>query len=107
MRADRDKKVTIKSLSTTQDDYGQPLNEYVDVVTCWASVEPLIGREYYAAEQVQAEAKIKVRTEFIPGIKENMVVFYGDRKFEIVSVINPKEQNRELLLMCKELIDNE
>lgn len=104
MRVDRNKKIDIKEPSTTQDEYGQPIDGYVDITTgIWASVEPVIGREFYAAEQVQSEARIKVRTEYIEGIKEKMVVFHGTRKLEVVSVINPKEQNRELLLMCKEL----
>jgi SPP1 family predicted phage head-tail adaptor len=31
---------------------------YSDVETVWAAIEPASGREFYAAEQVQAEARL-------------------------------------------------
>lgn len=98
------KRVTIKSLSVTQDTFGEPLETYTDVVTVWASIEPLVGKEYYAAEQANTEVKIKVRMRYVGGINDKMVVFFGSRKLLIVSPpINPYERNQDLILMCKEL----
>lgn len=104
MRSDRNKKITIKQESTTQDEYGQPTHDWTTVVTCWASIEPVIGKEFYAAEQAQSDVTIKIRTEYITGILPKMKIVYATRIFEIDSVINYKEQNRDLIFMCRELI---
>jgi head-tail adaptor len=44
----------------------------------------------------------KFRIEYMTGIDSNMVVTYGTRTFDIKSIINFKEQNRELILMVEE-----
>ena len=98
------KRVTIKSSSTTQDSYGEQVETYTDVATVWASIEPLVGKEYYAAEQANSEVSIKVRIRYRTGINDKMIVFYGNRKLLIVSPpIDYHEQHNELILMCKEL----
>jgi SPP1 family predicted phage head-tail adaptor len=97
-------RIAIKSLSTTQDSFGEQVETYTDVCTVWASVEPLVGKEYFVAEQANSEVSIKVRIRYRTGINDKMVVFFGSRKLLIVSPpINSYEKNRELILMCKEL----
>lgn len=97
-------RITIKSLATTQDSYGEQAETYTDVCTVWASVEPLIGKEYFAAEQLNSEVSIKIRIRYRNDINDKMVVFYGTRKLLIVSPpIDFLEQHKELILMCKEL----
>lgn len=105
MRVDRNKKISIKKPVTTQDSYGQLTDGYDNIaLNIWASVSPLIGKEYFAAEQVKSEVSIKIGIEHMHGIDRTMHVFYGNRKFEIISIIDPHEQHRELVLMCKELL---
>ena len=106
MRRDRNKKISIKKPNgSAQDSYGEREEVFEDISTnIWASVSPLIGKEYFAAEQVQSQVTMKVETQYIKGISPEMIVFYEDRKLSIVSVIDPKEQHRELVLMCKELL---
>lgn len=102
MRADMRHKITIKQPGTTQNAFGEQIETWSDVVTCWASIEPLIGKEFFAAKQINSEVSIKIRMHYYAGLKPNMIAVYGTRTFEIISVINYKEQNRETLLMCKE-----
>jgi SPP1 family predicted phage head-tail adaptor len=105
MRTDRNKKIDIKKPITTQDSYGQPVDDYTPVISSiWASIEPATGRTFYAAEQAQTDVRIKVTIEYCTGITNDMVVFYGTRKLQIASVDDYKEQHRELILMCRELI---
>lgn len=95
-------RITIKELTTTTDEYGQPLDTWTDVATTWTAIEPLQGREYFAADQVNAEVSTRIRIRYRTGIDRTMKIVYGSAEFEILDVINPKFANVELQLMCKE-----
>lgn len=70
----------------------------------WAAVEPFKGEEYIQLQNTQAELTAKVTIRYLPGIKPAMRVLYGDRVFDIKSVIDPEERHRELQLMCVEKV---
>lgn len=99
-----DKRVTLQAMSTTFDERHQARRTPLDLAEVWASVEPLSGREYFLARQVNAEATVRVRIRYRAGITPRMRVKYGSRSLEIVSVIDPGERHEELHLMCKELV---
>lgn len=70
--------------------------------TFYASIEPLIGREYMAAKQMQADVTHKIRMRYIPGLTTTMRIVFGTRVFEIESILNVQERNRELVIMATE-----
>lgn len=78
--------------------------EWNDIVTTWASINPISGREYYQAETINSDLTHKVRLRYRKGITPDMRILYKDRIFNIVSVINEYEKNTMLQLMCRELI---
>ena len=59
-------------------------------------------RFYIRLEQRNDEFWIIIR--YLSGIVPKMRVKFGSRIFDILSVINVKESNRELQLMCRESI---
>ncbi|SCY25308.1 phage head closure protein [Alkaliphilus peptidifermentans] len=95
-------RITIQEYQATRDSFGAEVKEWVDIKTVWASIEPLSGREYFSAKQINAEVTTKIRTRYLKGIHPKMRVLFNDRIFEILSVINVEEKKRELELMCKE-----
>ena len=78
--------------------------EWNDIVTTWASINPISGREYYQAETINSDLTHKVRLRYRKGITPDMRILYNGRIFYIVSVINEYEKNTILQLMCRELI---
>ncbi|WP_042393521.1 MULTISPECIES: phage head closure protein [Clostridium] len=78
--------------------------EWNDIVTTWASINPISGREYYQAETINSDLTHKVRLRYRKGITPDMRILYKDRIFNIVSVINEYEKNAILQLMCRELM---
>ena len=97
--------VEIHALTIIEDDIGNQTEEWAKVAEVWAAVEPVSGKEYWAAAAAQAEATIKV-TMRAPGVEvgpSNRIIFDG-RTLEVESVINVEERNRELQLMCKEKV---
>lgn len=67
-----------------------------------ASVEPLQGREYFSGPFQMGENIVRVRIRYIDGVTRKMRIKYGNRVFDIYSVIDSMESHRELQLMCKE-----
>lgn len=67
-------------------------------------MEPISGREFWAGHQVQAEVTHRIRMRYLPGVRPTMKVFFGEREFEIESIINWQERNIDLQLMCKEKV---
>lgn len=69
-----------------------------------ASVEPLQGREYFSGPFQLGENITRVRIRYQPDllIDRKMRLKYGKRIFSIYSVIDSREQHKEIQLMCKE-----
>lgn len=97
-------RVTIQQMQDTQNEYGEPVKEWVDVVTVWASIEGLRGREYFEAQQTMAQADHRIKIRYMDGIKPTMRIVYGTRIFSIQSVLDPDGRRRELHLICKEQV---
>ncbi|RDE99659.1 phage head closure protein [Haemophilus parahaemolyticus] len=69
-----------------------------------ASVEPLQGREYFSGPFQLGENITRVRIRYQPDllIDRKMRLKYGERILSIYSVIDSREQHKEIQLMCKE-----
>lgn len=98
------KRVTIQRLARTDDGYGGSLEDWQDVATVWAAVEPLRGSERYEAQQVQSVLSHRVMMRYRPGIKPQMRLVMKDRTLMIEAVINVEERNRWLELLCQEVV---
>ncbi|TNH06633.1 phage head closure protein [Testudinibacter sp. TR-2022] len=100
-------RITLQQQITQLNSYGGTITDWQDVATAWAEVKPLSGREYFAAEQVQSEITTQIWLRYRPDIQPTMRVKWGDRTFEVISVINHNERNTALQLMCKERINGQ
>lgn len=96
-------RVTIQSKTTVRDKEGFEAEVWTDVTTVWAAVEPLRGREYFAAAAVHAENTVRIRMRYRSGVTPEMRVKYGTRLFDIISVIDVDERHQELQVMVKEV----
>jgi SPP1 family predicted phage head-tail adaptor len=97
-------RITLETPAETQTPDGSVTRTWAPFATVWASVEPLLGREWFDAQREQADVSHRVRMRFLAGVSHNMRVMLGSRVFEIESVINAGERNRELVLMCRESV---
>jgi len=97
-------RVTIEATVETQGSDGSVIQAWETLATAWASIEPLIGKEYFAQQREQATVSHKIRMRHIAGITHKMRIAWGTRLFEIESVLNVGERNREIVLMCSETL---
>lgn len=95
-------RIEIQAPGTTQNDYGEILPAWSHFASVWAAIEPISGREYFAAQQMQAEVSHRIRIRYISGVVPTMRILHGLRVFSIESVQNRDERDRELVLLCAE-----
>ena len=93
-----------KRITFQLQDLDSEDEEWEDIATTWASINPISGKEYYSAETINSDLTHKIRLRYRRGITPDMRILYNGRIFYIVSVINEYEKNTMLQLMCRELI---
>jgi SPP1 family predicted phage head-tail adaptor len=99
-----DQRISVERLQGGVDELGQPLPDtWAPLFTCWAAVEPLTGREYLAAQAAVSEVTAKIRMRFRPWMTAEDRVIHDGTIYNIVSLIDVRSENRELVLMCKAL----
>lgn len=95
--------------TTTQDAAGQPEDTWEALFDRKFSIEPLNGREYLTRSGENSDITVRLRCRYDSSTKKlkpsdrlvdtsvSPVAYY-----DIESVINPTNLNRELVLMCKQ-----
>jgi SPP1 family predicted phage head-tail adaptor len=96
-------RVTLQQKTVIEDDLKQQSEAWTDIASVWACIEPLSGREYFAARQENAEVTAKITIRYRKDVTPDMRAVSEGRVFDVLSVINPGERNISLILMCKEI----
>jgi SPP1 family predicted phage head-tail adaptor len=98
----RSKKVTLQRRTVTRDGHGQPIETWADQGLIWISLRPLTAREIEMNaerhEQVTHEAKARAPLQI--DAKDRLK--YGDRIFEVASVIDRDEEGVEIVMTLVE-----
>lgn len=102
MRAGRlNRTISILSpASTAQDATGQPVVTWSTFAAVPASVMPITGREYFAAQQEVGRVDTRISIRYLSGVDVQMRVLYDSLQYDIEAVIDTDDQHREMVLMC-------
>ena len=105
MRAGRlRKKIFIQNTTSTRDAYGSDVTTWEDFAqNRWASVEPLRGTEGILGRAFQNKVDTRFTIRYIAGLKGNMRILYNQEAYDIESIINVDERNRELQILCSRI----
>ncbi len=98
------KMITIQSAVETQSAIGEVTTTWQLMATVWAGITPLVGAELYRLKSVDAKISVKVRIRYIAGISTKMRLLYGSRVLNILSIVNIREKDKEIVLMCEEIL---
>jgi len=105
MRAgDLRNRVTIQSKAVVQNSFGEEDITWTELATVWAAVEPLRGREFLDGRMVTAEITTRIRIRQRDGISPEMRVVFGAKIYDIIAVVHVEEREREIHLMCQEIV---
>lgn len=99
-------RISIEKMIKVKDGMGgfKP-STYTAFATVWAFVQPLqskTDKEAYQSQQIQAKLSHKITIRYLQGVTPDMRVNYQGRVFNIQSIVNVDERNREMILNCVE-----
>jgi SPP1 family predicted phage head-tail adaptor len=89
-----------------QDDMGQPNVAFAPLFTARASVQPINGREYFAAGHYVQDVDTEIRIRYSPhemlnATDEVQVDGPQGGRYSIQSVLNPDQYGRALRVLAK------
>jgi SPP1 family predicted phage head-tail adaptor len=99
------RRLVIQRATETQGPTGEMAVIWTTFATVWGSVEPLRGREFWAAKEQQAQVDTRIRIRYLEGVTPKMQVLDGARLFLIYAVIDPETRHQELQLMAQEVVE--
>jgi SPP1 family predicted phage head-tail adaptor len=104
---DLDQRVTLQRQLANQDGLGNSTGQWVDVADVWARVQPLRGKEFFAAGQMQSSAEVRIVIRWRDDVLPTWRVMWGDTPHEIVAPpANIDGQKHWLEIMCTSGIRN-
>lgn len=88
----------------TQDDIGQDVITWTDLLTMKMEVRAMQGRELESARQVWPEAQFKLRGWYPPTtIRREDRGLWGERVLDILDAEDPGGRRREIMMVAREL----
>lgn len=97
------KLITIQYQTKVSDGMGGNTVTWVDWCQVWAAVWPLSAKEQVQGNQQTMTITGRIRIRYRANMKASMRLKYGNRYFNVVSIVNPNEGNEWLDLMVKEV----
>lgn len=97
-------RVTLQRGTVTANSHGDQVRAYTDLRTVWADVEALGGREFLAAEHVQAEVTSRITMRAQPDIVLTPAdrIVWGSRTFDIRHFIDLQGRSRDWQILASE-----
>lgn len=96
------KRITIQEYTETEDTVGNTVKTWQTVFKPWAEIMTLVGKEYYAAAQVNSENdtvfKIRYSSCIAHKLSSELRVKYNDSFYDIKHIDDVNEQHRQFVI---------
>ncbi len=101
------RRITLQAPVTTLDAYGVPTPGWTDVVTVWADIQPLTGRELISADRMASVITHQITVRHSSQLTDTRVVagyraLYKGRIINIHAAMNEDESNVLVTLLASE-----
>jgi len=96
------KRISIQERVETQDSFGEAKPTWTEVLSTFASIYPVRGTERYMSMEKHATATHEINIRFTELISPKHRIVYQGRAFDVVSVLNLGERNKQLKIIAKE-----
>lgn len=92
-------KITFERLETVIDPVtGYRTEDWVKVAEAFARMDPMIGRERLASQQITAQEVTKFTTRYLTGVTPADRLIYKGEEWNMQSIVNVGGRNRETLI---------
>jgi SPP1 family predicted phage head-tail adaptor len=99
---DLNKQILIQYPTKVPDGQGGFITTWVNAATVYAQISPVTAREQVWGMQTVMTISHTITIRYRSVLKASWRIKFGDRFFNIVSIINVDEANDYLQIMCKE-----
>jgi SPP1 family predicted phage head-tail adaptor len=99
--------ITFQSATLAADANGQPIETWANVtgyVNLFTSIITTGGKEFYAAQKINAETTMLFKIRYVSGITNTMRIVYNSRNLNILNINNVNEKNEFILISAKEVV---
>lgn len=105
------RRISIQTQTTAQDAAGQPLSTWNTAYQCWAGVDIQASQLLYSTAEFVSKVTLRITTRWTSSFtfSPNQRIIYQEvttgitHVYNIEAVLNDKQKNRQLVLMCYEL----
>ena len=93
--------IAIQVATDSRDATGAPVKTWTDYLpNLRAEMLTSGGREFYAAQKLNAETQVVFRTRYVPNITPAHRVYHNGVAYDIIRVADPDGRARELQIAC-------
>lgn len=79
---------------------GERNDEWTTLAEVWMSIEPLRGRELFAAQEHHSETEVRIRIRYRDDVTARARVLHDSKYYSVLAVVDAELRHRELELMC-------
>lgn len=105
------RRIQIQTQSTSQDSFGAPSQTWTTSYSCWASIDVQASQLIYSTAEFVSKVTHRIECRWTSSFifSPNQRIVYIEpttnitHVFNIESVLNDKQGNRKLILLCYEL----
>ena len=98
------RQLVLEQLQMSDDGVGGSDATWITIATLWAKLRPHLGNEIVTGEAVTSQITHLVTIRYRSDIKPSMRFRDGNRVFDILSLVDPKEAGTWLVCRCAEKI---
>jgi SPP1 family predicted phage head-tail adaptor len=97
-------RITIQQYTPTRDTNGAEIDTWGTVTTVWASKSNQSGREFSAAQKVNAEVTALFTIRYRTGINTSMRILHESKYYNILFIDNVESANVMLRIAAKGVV---
>lgn len=97
-------RITLRKPIVTRGGDGSEVITYATEATVWAERIKSSGKEFYAAQRMNAEVADVFRIRYRSGMDTRWRVGYGTRTLELTFIDDSGRRDGEMILHCKEVV---
>ena len=96
------KRIEIQAATRVSNDMGGFIETWGTIATVWAAIWPLSATETVQSMQTDMVVSQRIRIRYRSTFRPSWRLKFGNRYFNIVSILNPNERNEYLDILAKE-----
>lgn len=97
-------KIIFQEQTQTKNMFGEVESTFSNVLTTFASINTISGKEQFLSNQNFATLSHKLRVRYSSLINSKQQILFGTRVFKILAVLNIFEKNKELEILVEEIV---